>query len=82
MGQKNRGGESTGHASGRRIVKLLRTRQEELGDADLAPVVRQLRRPSGERRGLTAGETEGPSRVAVPPVKVPPAGVRRATARP
>ncbi|MFT7838524.1 DUF3140 domain-containing protein [Saccharothrix sp. BKS2] len=27
-------GESTGHASGRRIVTLLRTRQDDLGDDD------------------------------------------------
>lgn len=36
VGQKNGGGESTGHASGRRIVELLRTRQGDLGDDDLA----------------------------------------------
>ncbi|WEH35094.1 DUF3140 domain-containing protein [Streptomyces sp. AM 4-1-1] len=36
VGQKNGGGESTGHTSGRRIVTLLRTRDAELSDADLA----------------------------------------------
>ncbi|MFJ6700565.1 DUF3140 domain-containing protein [Streptomyces sp. NPDC091272] len=36
VGQKDGGGESTGHASGRRIVKLLRTREADLGEADLA----------------------------------------------
>ncbi|MEU0303106.1 DUF3140 domain-containing protein [Streptomyces sp. NPDC006175] len=35
-GQKDDGEESTGHASGRRIVELLRTRQDDLGDSDLA----------------------------------------------
>lgn len=34
VGQKD-SGESTGHASGRRIVKLLRTRKDELNDDDL-----------------------------------------------
>ncbi|RPK72192.1 hypothetical protein EES45_33585 [Streptomyces sp. ADI97-07] len=36
VGQKDGGGESTGHASGRRIVELLRTRKADLGDGDLA----------------------------------------------
>ncbi|MFD4025769.1 DUF3140 domain-containing protein [Streptomyces sp. NPDC058576] len=42
VGQKD-GGESTGHASGRRIVKLLRTRKGELKDDDLA----HMRKVSG-----------------------------------
>jgi len=37
VGQDSDGsGESTGHASGRRIVELLRTRKADLGDDDLA----------------------------------------------
>ena len=37
VGQKSGGsGESTGHASGRRIVELLRTRKADLSDDDLA----------------------------------------------
>ncbi|MGY1825218.1 MULTISPECIES: DUF3140 domain-containing protein [unclassified Blastococcus] len=36
VGQKDGDGESTGHASGRRIVELLRTRKADLDDDDLA----------------------------------------------
>jgi len=36
VGQKSDGGESTGHASGRRIVELLRTRKDDLTDGDAA----------------------------------------------
>jgi len=36
VGQKNGGEESTGHASGRRIVELLRTKKADLSDDDLA----------------------------------------------
>ena len=36
VGQKDGGEESTGHASGRRIVELLRTRKDDLTDDDLA----------------------------------------------
>ncbi|MDA0563843.1 DUF3140 domain-containing protein [Streptomonospora sp. S1-112] len=35
-GEHKDGGESTGHASGRRIVSLLRTSTADLGDDDLA----------------------------------------------
>jgi len=35
VGQKD-GGESTGHASGRRIVDILRKKKDDLTDADLA----------------------------------------------
>ncbi len=57
-GQKDGGGESTGHASGRRIVALLRTRKADLTDADRAHmrkvagyVHRHLaQRPSGDVR--------------------------------
>ena len=34
VGQKSGGGESTGHASGRRIVKILRKKKDDLTDAD------------------------------------------------
>ncbi|MFD6419999.1 DUF3140 domain-containing protein [Streptomyces sp. NPDC060194] len=36
VGQSGDGGESVGHASGRRIVKLLHTKKADLTDADLA----------------------------------------------
>ena len=36
VGQKKDGGESVGHASGRRIVAILRTPDEELDEADIA----------------------------------------------
>ncbi|SNS86711.1 Protein of unknown function [Geodermatophilus pulveris] len=36
VGQKTDGGESTGHAEGRRIVELLRTKKGDLDDDDLA----------------------------------------------
>ena len=36
VGQKDGGGESTGHASGRRIVELLRTKKDDLTDDDYA----------------------------------------------
>jgi hypothetical protein len=36
VGQKDGGGESTGHESGRRIVDLLRTKAGDLSDDDLA----------------------------------------------
>lgn len=55
VGQKS-GGESTGHASGRRIVELRRTRKDDLSDDDYAHmrkvvgyVHRHLaQRPSGD----------------------------------
>ncbi|MEO3828210.1 DUF3140 domain-containing protein [Actinomadura sp. B10D3] len=55
-GQKDGGGESTGHASGRRIVRLLRAKKADLGDDDYAHmnkvvgyVHRHLaQRPSGD----------------------------------
>lgn len=34
VGQKDGGGESTGHASGRRIVRILGTTKGDLSDAD------------------------------------------------
>ena len=36
VGQKDGGGESTGHESGRRIVELLRTKKDDLSDDDVA----------------------------------------------
>jgi hypothetical protein len=36
VGQKDGGDESTGHASGRRIVDLLRTKKDDLSEDDLA----------------------------------------------
>lgn len=36
VGQSKGGGESVGHASGRRIVDLLRTKKGDLSDDDLA----------------------------------------------
>lgn len=36
VGQKTDGGESTGHESGRRIVRILRTKKADLTDDDLA----------------------------------------------
>ncbi|NEK59811.1 DUF3140 domain-containing protein [Geodermatophilus sabuli] len=56
VGQKDGDAESTGHASGRRIVELLRTKKADLTDDDLAHmrkvhgyVARHLaQEPSGE----------------------------------
>lgn len=57
-GQKDGGGESTGHASGRRIVELLRAKKADLDEDDYAHmnkvvgyVSRHLsQRPSGDVR--------------------------------
>ncbi|KOX06583.1 DNA-binding protein [Streptomyces sp. NRRL B-1140] len=57
-GQHQDGGESTGHASGRRIVEILRTRKGDLTDDDyrhMRKVVGYVRRhlaqrPSGDVR--------------------------------
>ena len=35
VGQKDGGGESVGHRSGRRIVEIKRTKKDDLSDADL-----------------------------------------------
>nr|WP_062337313.1 DUF3140 domain-containing protein [Herbidospora sakaeratensis] len=59
VGQKTAGGESTGHESGRKIVKILRKRKGQLTDADRAHmrkvtgyVRRHLaQRPSGDVSG-------------------------------
>lgn len=58
VGQKDDGGESTGHASGRRIVELLRAKRSDLTERDYAHmnkvvgyVHRHLaQRPSGDVR--------------------------------
>ncbi|MGV9559060.1 DUF3140 domain-containing protein [Streptomyces sp. NPDC003401] len=57
-GQHEDGGESTGHSSGRRILDILRTRKDDLSDADyrhMRKVVGYVRRhlaqrPSGDVR--------------------------------
>ncbi|EWC58565.1 putative DNA-binding protein [Actinokineospora spheciospongiae] len=36
VGDKDGGGESTGHQSGRHIVRILRSKHDELSDADYA----------------------------------------------
>ncbi|HWG93168.1 MAG TPA: DUF3140 domain-containing protein [Mycobacteriales bacterium] len=36
VGQKDGGGEATGHESGRRIVEILRTKEDDLTDDDVA----------------------------------------------
>jgi hypothetical protein len=36
VGQKSSNGESTGHASGRRIIELLRTKKDDLSEDDYA----------------------------------------------
>jgi hypothetical protein len=56
VGESKNGGESTGHASGRRIVKILRTKKADLTEADekhmrkfVGYVDRHLaQRPSGD----------------------------------
>ncbi|MEU1472821.1 DUF3140 domain-containing protein [Streptomyces sp. NPDC005761] len=55
VGQKGNGGESTGHASGRRIVELLRTREGQLSDADLA----HMRKVTGYVRRHVAQRPDG-----------------------
>ncbi|MEV4617190.1 DUF3140 domain-containing protein [Asanoa sp. NPDC049573] len=61
VGQKSPdGGESTGHASGRRIVKLLRTNKADLTEADRAhmrKVVGYVRRHSAQRPAGDITET-------------------------
>ncbi|PZG23470.1 DUF3140 domain-containing protein [Nonomuraea aridisoli] len=58
VGQKDDGGESTGHASGRRIVELLRKRKSSWTDQDYAHMAKVVgyvhrhlaQRPSGDVR--------------------------------
>ncbi|CAM5309177.1 DUF3140 domain-containing protein [Streptomyces atroolivaceus] len=54
-GQKNGGGESTGHASGRRIVALLRTRKGDLTESDLS----HMRKVTGYVRRHVQQRPEG-----------------------
>lgn len=52
VGDASGGGESTGHRSGRRIVTILRTRRDELTDADvdhMRTVIGYVRRHSAQR---------------------------------
>lgn len=62
VGQKSDGGgESTGHASGRRIVELLRTKKADLTDDDAAhmrKVVGYVSRHSAQRPDKSAEELE------------------------
>ncbi|RUR01122.1 DUF3140 domain-containing protein [Labedella endophytica] len=56
VGQKDDGGESTGHKSGRRIVDLLHTKKDDLSDDDLSHMRKVVgyvsrhtaQRPSGD----------------------------------
>jgi len=61
-GQKaSSGAESTGHASGRRIVALLRTSKADLSDDDAAhmgKVVAYVRRHSAQRPNKSTAELE------------------------
>ena len=63
VGQKADGdGESTGHASGRRIVELLRTNKADLTDDDVAhmrKVVGYVRRHLAQRPDKSPDELEG-----------------------
>jgi hypothetical protein len=52
VGQKSGDQESTGHASGRRIVDILRTKKADLGDADvdhMRKVTGYVKRHSAQR---------------------------------
>ena len=61
VGQKTtKGSESTGHASGRRIVKLLRTRQADYADGDfdhMNKVVGYIHRHTAQRPDGDVTET-------------------------
>jgi hypothetical protein len=56
VGQKSGGGEATGHASGRHIVKILEAKKADLGDDDYAHMRKVVgyakrhlaQRPSGD----------------------------------
>jgi hypothetical protein len=58
VGQKSGGGESTGHASGRRIIELLQSKKSDLTDGDYGHMRKVVgyahrhlaQRPSGEIR--------------------------------
>ncbi len=55
VGQKDDGGESTGHQSGRRIVELLNTKKGDYTDDDLA----HMRKVTGYVRRHSAQRPEG-----------------------
>ncbi|GLJ80268.1 DUF3140 domain-containing protein [Microbacterium imperiale] len=60
VGQKDGGGESTGHQSGRRIVELLRTKKDDLTDSDvqhMRKVVGYVRRHLAQRPSGDITET-------------------------
>lgn len=54
-GQRSGGGESTGHRSGRRIVELLRKKQEDYTDGDIA----HMRKVTGYVRRHLAQRPDG-----------------------
>ncbi len=59
VGQKDGGGESTGHESGRRIVQILRTTRRELTEDDAAhmkKVVGYVARHTAQRPDKTEDE--------------------------
>jgi hypothetical protein len=61
-GQSSGGGESTGHRSGRRIVEILRTKQADLSDDDVAhmrTVVGYVRRHLAQRPDKSGDELAG-----------------------
>ena len=61
VGQKDGGGESTGHASGRRVVELLRTKADDLTDDDVAhmrKVVGYVERHLAQRPDKSRDELE------------------------
>ncbi|MCC4247785.1 MULTISPECIES: DUF3140 domain-containing protein [Microbacterium] len=61
VGQKDGGGESTGHRSGRRIVEILGTKKADLTDADLAhmrKVVGYVKRHSAQRPKGDVSDTD------------------------
>ena len=61
VGQKDGGGESTGHESGRRVVALLRTKKDDLTDDDLAhmrKVVGYVKRHLAQRPDKSDAELE------------------------
>ena len=59
VGQKDGGGESTGHESGRRIVKILQTRKSDLTEDDAAhmkEVIGYVARHTAQRPDKTDDE--------------------------
>jgi len=60
VGQKSGGGEATGHASGRHIVKILEAKKSDLGDDDYAhmrKVVGYAKRHLAQRPSGDVGDT-------------------------